>query len=120
MFLNENDKNYIDNTQCCYPCDKHLPSWLAVGTKKQNPLTGELIGTRTHGKMRDYIQGSGEISFSYNVRLGIHSFDAVSNNDNHNADAAAKVMIPSGTPDPLIAALPCVARLTSHDQTLKN
>lgn len=72
------------------------------------------------GRCAAIFKGSGESSFSCHVRFGIHSFDAVSNDDIHNADAAAKVMIPSGAPDPLIAALPCVARLTSHDQTLNN
>lgn len=72
------------------------------------------------GRCASILKRRGRFLFSFNVRLGIHSFDAVFNDDNHNADAAAKVMIPSGTPDPLIAALPCVARLTSHDQTLNN
>lgn len=74
-----------------------------------------LSGTRTFGKAFGCDQGSEENSFYYNARLGVYSFDAVSNEDGHTADAAAKVMIPSIAPDPLLsAALPQTLRSTAY------
>lgn len=60
----------------------------------------ELSGTRAYEKVLGCALCSEEKSFCYNVRLGVHSFDVVSNEDGHIADAAAKVMIPSVAPDP--------------------
>lgn len=39
-------------------------------------------------------RGSEEKSFYYNAGLEVYSFEAVSNESSHIADAAAKVMIP--------------------------
>lgn len=58
----------------------------------------------------------GAVSYC-NVRLGARSFEAVSNEAGHAADAAAKVMTPSGAPDPLSTALPYLARLDFQNRT---
>lgn len=90
---------------------------LSTGREDEQvcPLVDELSGTRAYEKVLGCALGSEEKLFCYNVRLGVQSFVVVSNEDGHIADAAAKVMIPSVAPDPLLnAALPQALRSTAY------